>query len=166
MRLDVGCGIRGTGDVNCDLNPTVDKGHRSGVIGNPHKYENFVQCDAQHLPFQANTFSMVYSEHLIEHVPNPTLLLSELVRVSKDKIEVRCPHRYGDKMVHGPFGKPHPEHVNSLSLKWFYTTLKRMGYPVFGYVSRWLHLPTEYISIFRVPLEITIYITKVKQNAP
>jgi predicted SAM-dependent methyltransferase len=115
--LDVGCGVVGSGDVNCDLYVN-DAGHRlTGNVINTRYVKNFVCCDAQYLPFKDEAFDWVYSSHVIEHVDNPFAMLREMVRVARIRITVRCPHRLGDRF----FIKRSPYHVNFFGATWFKT---------------------------------------------
>jgi len=68
--LDVGCGERPRGDVNCDIEL------RKNV-------ENFVLCNAEYLPFKDNSFDIVISFYVIEHVPNIYKFLYELHRIAR-----------------------------------------------------------------------------------
>jgi len=82
LTLDVGCGIIQQGHINIDIEkPKVING-------------NFIKADGQYLPFRNNVFDTVYCFHVIEHIKNPYLLIDELVRVAKGKIEIRCPYRF------------------------------------------------------------------------
>ena len=84
--LDVGCGSNPRGDVCIDLFYPYNQQKF------PIKYNgDFVNCDAQHLPFKNNSFDRVYSCHVLEHVPDPQLMLKEIVRVSRDKVEISVP---------------------------------------------------------------------------
>jgi len=49
---------------------------------------------AQYLPFKNDSFNLVYSDSVIEHVDDPFLMLEEMIRVSAQKIEVHAPHRF------------------------------------------------------------------------
>jgi len=115
MRLDVGCGHKPEGDVNIDLH-SEPTGHRSfdqqfvGKALNTKNISNFILADGNFLPFLDGTFDEVHSSHTIEHTNTPFKFLSELVRVSKDRIKVICPHRYS---------KPRPLHVSTLNGQWF-----------------------------------------------
>lgn len=86
--LDVGCGGQPKGDVNCDL-----------FFGDSPHVKNFVRCDAQYLPFKNNSFKIVYSSHVIEHLPCPLLALREWNRVSRSYVYIRLPYafRFFDK---------------------------------------------------------------------
>ena len=119
MILDVGCGYLPKGDVNTDLFLTDKKGHRMQESSLKEiKISNFVLCDAQHLPFKSNTFSKVVSHHVIEHVNFPHLMLKELIRCSGDEIEVKCPHRLGDKFI-DLLGWQNSTHKHFFNMGWF-----------------------------------------------
>ena len=77
-KLDVGCGYSPQGDVNVDI--TI----KTGV-------KNFIQADAQHLPFKTKVFSETCSSHVVEHVKNPLLMIYELKRVTKDVLTIVTP---------------------------------------------------------------------------
>ncbi|MFQ5824465.1 MAG: methyltransferase domain-containing protein [bacterium] len=72
--LDAGSGFRPFpyADVLCDLYVKVEN------VDKP-----FVYCDIQFLPFKTGIFSFVYCSHVLEHVNNPNLTLSELKRVAR-----------------------------------------------------------------------------------
>ena len=95
--LDVGCGDKPSGTVNCDLNIglTLEGGdQKHGIIINPDKIPNFVRCDCHFLPFRTNSFETVLCSHVIEHITHPHKLLRELLRVASRKVTVKCPHRF------------------------------------------------------------------------
>ncbi len=48
----------------------------------------FVQGDASQLPFEDNTFDVVYGRYILEHVSNPTQVLHEVWRVLKPEGKV------------------------------------------------------------------------------
>lgn len=148
MELDVGCGPHPRGDVNCDL---YIKLRGEGVI-EPKHIPNFVLCDGQFLPFKEDVFDVVYCFHVIEHVENPFLLLRELIRVSKDKVLLKCPHRYS------PSAK-HPYHLHYFSQKRIARALEKMnvGYEI---QSRMAPFPHKYLPIIQLPLEIIVHIHK------
>lgn len=78
MMLDVGCGDSSKGSVNCDIVK--------------HVAQNFILCDAQYLPFKNNSFSTVYSSHVVEHVEDPKLMVEELLRVAIKRVIIKTPH--------------------------------------------------------------------------
>jgi ubiquinone/menaquinone biosynthesis C-methylase UbiE len=96
MILDVGCGADFKGDVNVDLylehtihRPILHKGNLTAK-----EIPNLVKADAHYLPFTDDSFDLVYSHHLIEHLSNPILFIKECIRVSKREILIICPHRF------------------------------------------------------------------------
>jgi SAM-dependent methyltransferase len=124
MKLDIGCGINPTGDVNTDLNigHILIGGDLSEIVINidPRKTPNFVRCDARYLPFQNATFEKVCSHHVLEHVHNCGKMLKEMIRVSKEEVEISCPHRRS-AVAKAPY------HVNYFDEKWFTENLPKFG---------------------------------------
>lgn len=121
-RLDVGCGERATGNVNLDLYP--NQAEQRGAIHsimNLKNIPNFVLADASHLPFKDKCFQEVFSNHVIEHLSNPSLFLKECIRVARNKVIVICPHRYARQKL-----KFHQlkTHKNFFNVKWFDRVLK------------------------------------------
>lgn len=108
--LDIGCGDFKRGEVG------LDKTRQHGVD---------VVCDIEEystrIPFAANSFDKVVSHHSLEHMTDPEAVLVEMLRVSRGKVEVTVPHRYG-KLAHG---KRFPEHVNVFSVRWFTAFAKK-----------------------------------------
>jgi ubiquinone/menaquinone biosynthesis C-methylase UbiE len=49
--------------------------------------------DAENLPFSSSSFDVAFSADLLEHLPAPSKGVSEIVRVSKDKIVICTPNR-------------------------------------------------------------------------
>ncbi len=94
MKLDVGCGDKPKGDVNCDLyigsSPHfADKEH--GLI-DPKQIPNFVNCDANYLPFRSNSFDVVIGSHLLEHCKHPFNVLKEFQRVTSKRVIIEVPN--------------------------------------------------------------------------
>ena len=86
--LDVGCGgTRHENFVGLDIRKTVG----ADII-----------ADAHFLPFEDETFSVVYSSHVLEHVKNPYIALMEFRRVSKKLVVIRVPmsNPYADPKEH------------------------------------------------------------------
>jgi ubiquinone/menaquinone biosynthesis C-methylase UbiE len=84
--LDFGCGDglfteaifgKQAGIYGCDIaRNELPAAHRSGV------YRHGVQfADGHHLPYRDDAFGTVYSNSVIEHIPHPQNVLSELARV-------------------------------------------------------------------------------------
>ncbi len=159
MKLDVGCGDRPTGDVNCDLH-VRDIGHRTGrkgILGetiDSRRTKDFVVCDVQFLPFRAGVFEQVYSWHVIEHVENPFLMLKEMIRVSNHTVLIICPHRLGDCLC-----KPrNPFHVGYFNKSWFFHAAKALGCFVRVDYSLYDGFPFHYFGLLRVPTELRVEI--------
>jgi len=74
LTLDVGCGKRPRGDVNCDIIP--------------QRAPNFVLCSAEYLPFRENSFDYVMSYYVMEHCVDIVKFLSELYRVSRKEVRI------------------------------------------------------------------------------
>lgn len=93
--LDVGCGDRPKGDVNVDLfqSESVDLQGLRGRV-NPQHTNNFVQATIYNLPFQNNMFTIVLCHHLLEHLKYPQKAITELIRVSKQQIQIIVPYKF------------------------------------------------------------------------
>jgi ubiquinone/menaquinone biosynthesis C-methylase UbiE len=118
--LDVGCGADPKGTVNVDFFRRGVNPHVGQSMKEPHTITNFIVADACHLPFKNETFSLVFSSHVIEHVYDPSEMLVELCRVSKGKITVRCPHKRGS-------GAKRPHHLNYIDEAWFKQKAESLG---------------------------------------
>lgn len=95
--LEVGCG---TGAVLIELRRQgLGSIHIGMDLADPNSHSDedtagiqLSKYDGKILPFEDDSFDLVYATHVIEHVPNPRDLLSEMIRVSRDFIycEVPC----------------------------------------------------------------------------
>lgn len=96
--LDVGCGSLKRGDIGVDLskNPLVD-----------------VIADAQHIPFKEEVFDHVVSHHVLEHLPKPEIAIKEMLRVSKGRVRIVCPHKFGH------YAKITSDHIHFFNKRWF-----------------------------------------------
>jgi ubiquinone/menaquinone biosynthesis C-methylase UbiE len=156
--LDVGCGNRASGTVNVDLYCGETMHRRHEPIDMKH-IPNFVLADACHLPFKDNSFDLVRSDGLIEHLTNPILLLEEMIRVSKFQIIVKCPHRRGEQRV----SRRSPVHLHHFNLTWFWNVSKIL--PILKpriYVSEWNYFPHSFFPLIRLPMGITFEAYKSK----
>lgn len=89
MSLNVGCG--GTKkypfrDLGCAVNCDIQKAEE--------KIDNFIRCDACHLPFKAKVFSRIFALHLIEHLSSPSIFLKECARVANGYVNIITPNLY------------------------------------------------------------------------
>jgi SAM-dependent methyltransferase len=85
--LDLGCGDGGIATLvipptclltGVDLSPEdLALAHATG------RYENLVACDASAIPFPDGSFDMVFSNSVLEHIPNLDGVLSEAARLLK-----------------------------------------------------------------------------------
>jgi len=158
--LDVGCGRYPHGDVNVDLYP-METEHRLPPIGREglgepldvKSIQNFIRADACHLPFKSDAFEVVFSSHVIEHVAYPLKMIKEMLRVSRNKVVIKCPHRLNRK------GKI-KVHKHYFNIGWFDKLFKKWGLPCRAEVSRWLYIPYRYMPLIQLPLEIKVEILK------
>lgn len=155
--LDVGCGISPRGEVNVDLYLTPES--RGFGFINPKRTKNFVLASVNNLPFRPDTFEIVYCFDCIEHTGvKPIQALKELIRVSKDRIEVLVPHRY------------HPDakrtfHSNYFNVNWFRKGLARWGYPNIINTT-WKSPFHQALTIIQVPFKIHVVILKGDRTSP
>ena len=98
MILDVGCGKHKRGDVGVDLS----RNSLADVI-----------ADAQHLPFRDESFDIAISHHMIEHLQKPVQCVEEMLRISKGRVKIVCPHRFGH------YAKIASDHINFFNKRWF-----------------------------------------------
>jgi SAM-dependent methyltransferase len=124
--LDVGCGHQPKGDVNVDLHPEPTA-HRAADqrVCNDVKLDlrntpNFVKAEASRLPFRDSSFNSVCSNHVLEHVLLPDLVLAEMLRVSDRWVEVHVPH----PDLKGAYGPEKPLHRNKITRDWLEEHLK------------------------------------------
>jgi ubiquinone/menaquinone biosynthesis C-methylase UbiE len=161
LTLEVGCGYSANGDVNIDLFAKISE-HRTGKLKTSfplpvHSIRNFVLADGQHLPFKDEAFDEAHSSHVIEHVPNPSLFLSEMLRVSKIKIVIKCPHKLSEGR------SPTKEHINFFNAAWFHNWADKRQLFCGTDITQWRYIPHSYFRLLSWPLELQAIIFK-KQN--
>lgn len=93
---------------------------------------DFVRADAQHLPFQDNSFSEIYASALIEHLPNPIPFLKESYRTLKKNgsLHVWCPNffsRYATNKRQG-CEDADPTHLHVFTTFSLYNILRHIGF--------------------------------------
>jgi len=108
--LDVGCNGHKRGDIGIDL-------HRNNHVD--------VIADAHYLPFRNNVFDIVTSQHLVEHLHTPERAIKEMLRVSKWKVHVTCPHRFSH------YAKITKEHLHFFNKRWFLQLAKKLNVEAF-----------------------------------
>jgi SAM-dependent methyltransferase len=111
VTLDVGCGDFKRGDIG------VDKIKTSEV-------DVVADIEGTGLPFIDDAFDVVVSFQFIEHVSNPENVLLEMLMVSKSRVYLECPHRYGKyaQITHCAEG-----HKNVFNIQWFVKFAQKYG---------------------------------------
>lgn len=98
--LDAGCGDgvlsvlmanKGAMVVGCDFSkPNIEAA--KGYITEHHITNvEFLVGDVEHLPFQNNSFDLVVSSHVLEHLPSFDQGLREIMRVTKKRAIIAIP---------------------------------------------------------------------------
>jgi len=98
--LEIGSGHnpKARSDVLCDK--FIDDDHQRG--GRIVTDRSMIEADGQHLPFADNSFDYVICSHVLEHVEDPKLMISELERVaSRGYIEV--PSEISERLYGWPY---------------------------------------------------------------
>lgn len=72
---DIFSGLSNVEYFPCDLNPKAY--NQSGKA-------KIIEADITKIPFEANSFDFVFCNHVLEHIPDDKLAMSELFRVMKD----------------------------------------------------------------------------------
>jgi len=94
--LEVGCGTgavlaevarRGIGSQHVGVDMADPSEH-----ADPDSHElTLIQYNGKSLPFDDESFDLVYASHVVEHVPDPRGFISELSRVAKKAIYIEVP---------------------------------------------------------------------------
>lgn len=84
--------------------------------------DNLVQGDATKLPFKNNSFDVVVCSEVLEHVPDPKLLIKEIKRVIKKSgnIIISVPNEFNwrlARLLTLRFPIKIPDHINKFSIK-------------------------------------------------
>jgi len=152
--LDVGCGIRGRGDVNVDLFfGEVNKTDFlcGDMYIDPSRAKNPIKADVCRLPFRDKSFDIVLCYHLLEHVDNYVKAIRELTRVARRLVIIRVPHR-----LH-PDARKVRGHKHFFNKKFFTMLLEKMGYCVYEVKNRYNFQLLNPIS-YLIPCEIEVRI--------
>lgn len=132
--------------------------HRTLGLANPLAADvklsgipNLIRADCSYLPIQDNAFDMTISNHLIEHVDEPFLLLKEMVRVTKSEgeIHIETPH----KLSHS---RKWFLHKHSFNLRWFAKAFRILNVEMVEARKNYKHYPHEYFPLIRVPYFIQV----------
>jgi len=129
LKLNVGCGFRPfSGYVNLDYDEMV--------------HPDVVRSVDDGLPFDDNKFNEVYTSHVIEHITDVFLFMSEIWRVTEKggKVTIICPNG------HNMFSSIEPDHKRQISWRYFdrwrpehrsvQNELKQLLGAQFNYISR------------------------------
>jgi ubiquinone/menaquinone biosynthesis C-methylase UbiE len=86
--LDLGCGEGESIDLFKAVNPDIvwyglDIDESPEVLNRTRTDTNFYSYDGVNIPFPANTFDIVYSSQVFEHIRYPEQVIKEIVRVLK-----------------------------------------------------------------------------------
>lgn len=147
MDLDVGCGNIPRGDINVDLykrdNPQIEQ-YRNVKV-DPREIPQFILASGLFLPFQKDVFDVVFCYDVLEHTDQPHKMLKELLRVSKYRVEIQTPHRFG-KWAKMPY------HKSYFSIKWFF---RNVPYPLESETTYWF--PFRFLIAFPNIIRIRIF---------
>lgn len=114
-RLNVGVGVKG--DKNNTLQNPINLLESFNIDVYPGKLVNVV-CDVQNLPFQNKVFEFALCSHVLEHLDQPARAFKELLRVTKNCLEIEVPHRLGN-LAKDPY------HKCSFKKAWFVKICKQ-----------------------------------------
>jgi len=150
--LDVGCGVRPRGDVNCDLfTGKTPHLHEETEEINPKTIPNFVRCDANHLPFKEKAFFISFCSHVLEHKGVNTLqVIKEMMRVTQRRVIFVVPHRFA--FTKGKRNcEMHDKYFNVTNVLGLFKKLNVRG----DTAVKYRYFPSTSIPLIRVPSEIT-----------
>jgi ubiquinone/menaquinone biosynthesis C-methylase UbiE len=152
LNLEVGCGSYGH-------TPILETNYLLTDIHKTKWNKRFVQllCDVQHLPFQDESFGIVYASHVLEHVPNPLKAVREMLRVARKIVLVKVPHMLS-KVARQDSNLPFDRHLHVFRRRWFTNNIK--SHLVRGRIN---HRP--FLWFFNRPYENEIRIFKVTGDA-
>ena len=117
---------------------------------------NLIQADCgscyfRHLPFRDNIFDISISNHLVEHIDEPFLLLKEMVRVTKPDgtMRITTPHRLSHN-------RKWTMHKHSFNLTWFVEAFHVLNVELIDTKKNYKYLPHEYLPLIRLPYFIQV----------
>lgn len=80
----------GSGSLNSHSHLTKKDLIHIDILKDAHHIENI--CDAHKLPFKDKSFNTVYCFHVLEHCFNPSKVIKELIRVTKNRVILAIPN--------------------------------------------------------------------------
>jgi len=148
--LDVGCGS----NVSYEFRPHIKATILLDIEKPRTPVPNFVVGDVCHLPFRMESFDEVYCSHVLEHVEEPVKALKELIRVSRDMVTIKVPHRFSRN------AKRDPSHINFFNVRWFKKALKHLHVDLYHIEVKHRGFPHPYVAVLNFPEEIIVRIRK------
>jgi len=162
LTLDLGCGHNFEGDVNVDLyveatrHRSVNADMRSNTDVKLTDVPNLIRADCgshylRYLPFRDSVFDMSISNHLIEHIDEPVLLLKEMVRVTKPNgtMRITTPHRLSHN-------RKWTMHKHSFNLTWFHKAFHILNVDLVETKKNYKYYPHDYLPLVRLPYFIQV----------
>jgi SAM-dependent methyltransferase len=131
--LEVGCG---TGALLTEVSRRgIGKKHVGVDLADPNEHAdpnaqelNLIKIDGKRLPFDDGSFDLVYASHVVEHVPDPRGLITEMLRVSKKFIYIEVPCEMHIRTNQKALQKTvNIGHINSYSPETFLLLLQSSG---------------------------------------
>lgn len=117
-----------------------------------------VLCDGQHLPFRSNSFSTVYSSHVVEHVDDPVLMVRELLRVARDHVTIKTPHLFSYASKGVPYFSEKTGftyHIHSWTASYWKRLLSKFKHSVKTMPN--LHTPFWWIPLKSIEMIIEVH---------
>lgn len=137
--------------IEATAHRSIEVDMRTNTDWKLEKIPNLIKADCIYLPLKNNTFDMTISNHLIEHIEEPFLLLKEMVRVTKPDglIQITTPH----KLSHN---RKWILHKYSFNFAWFCKAFQVLGIELVGSKKNYRYLPHDYFPLFRLPYFIQV----------
>ncbi|MFQ5914281.1 MAG: class I SAM-dependent methyltransferase [Nitrospinota bacterium] len=138
--LDVGSGNKPHPRANVICDRYVEgQAERSGpiIVDRP-----FVVADAHYLPFKDKAFDYVIASHILEHMDDPALFLSELSRVAS-RGYIESPSEVSEKLFFWPYHKWYVMNVSNVLV------IKEKNFPAtFGSLFHHLYARDRLFKVF------------------
>ena len=135
--LDVGCGdgsylryISCENAVGLDVSKSKLQ-HARKKCKDRQRYD-FIEADAEYLPFRNKSFDIVLASELIEHVPNPIETIREIARACKNKAVISTPtHTTFYCLLRSKLGRPPSKygrtHIHEFSQQELINAIEEVG---------------------------------------
>ena len=170
--MDIGSGHNPHPRANVLLDKHLkDNTERSGKPLKMDKGKDFIEGDAESMPFENKEFDYIIASHIAEHVNNPEKFCKELMRVAR-RGYIETPSRFAEILFDEPYHKWYvyihngilvfEEIVNRSRLglfgkifyALFYVNIKRVGKKTISFSNRYLRYISSKIVTYllRIPL--------------